>query len=211
MTRTLSGVDPDRRAFRSRCGATDETPSGRALLGRRWRERLGLERGRSVSPSAAGALSSTSSGDGPIPHRCVARWRNRSSASNGWWLIFAPPGEEKRRDLGQTFGESVGLPSTSDPSVGAGRRRPRARIRHRRRHRSADLRAELLCAVLRQGDRFDARPDLDDRARPRIRHRTVVVPRRGAGAPPRIRHHVQHRAGRRGALLLPGRIRRSCS
>ena len=28
---------------------------------------------------------------------------------NGWWLIFAPPGDEKKRDLGQTFGGSVGL------------------------------------------------------------------------------------------------------
>ena len=36
---------------------------------------------------------------------------------NGWWMIFAPPGDEKRRDLGQTFGGAVGLVSTSDPSV----------------------------------------------------------------------------------------------
>jgi putative ABC transport system permease protein len=36
---------------------------------------------------------------------------------NGWWVIFAPPGDEKRRDLGQTLGGAVGLESTSDPSV----------------------------------------------------------------------------------------------
>jgi ABC-type antimicrobial peptide transport system permease subunit len=36
---------------------------------------------------------------------------------NGWWIIFAPEGEEKRRDLGQVFGVAVGLASTSDPSV----------------------------------------------------------------------------------------------
>jgi ABC-type antimicrobial peptide transport system permease subunit len=36
---------------------------------------------------------------------------------NGWWLIFAPPGDEKRLDLGQVFGGVVGLASTSDPSV----------------------------------------------------------------------------------------------
>ena len=35
---------------------------------------------------------------------------------NGWWLIFAPRGDEKRLDLGQVFGGVVGLASTSDPS-----------------------------------------------------------------------------------------------
>ena len=36
---------------------------------------------------------------------------------NGWWTIFAPPGDEKRRDLAKIFGGAVGLESTSDPSV----------------------------------------------------------------------------------------------
>jgi ABC-type antimicrobial peptide transport system permease subunit len=36
---------------------------------------------------------------------------------NGWWTIFAPAGDEKRRDLAQIFGGAVGLESTSDPSV----------------------------------------------------------------------------------------------
>ena len=35
----------------------------------------------------------------------------------GWWTIFAPAGQEKDRDLAQTFGTTTGLPSTSDPSV----------------------------------------------------------------------------------------------
>jgi putative ABC transport system permease protein len=28
---------------------------------------------------------------------------------NGWWTIFAPPGDEKRRDLAQIFGMRSGL------------------------------------------------------------------------------------------------------
>ena len=36
---------------------------------------------------------------------------------NGWWTLFAPPGSEKNRNLGQTFGAAVNLPSTTDPSV----------------------------------------------------------------------------------------------
>jgi ABC-type antimicrobial peptide transport system permease subunit len=36
---------------------------------------------------------------------------------DGWWVVGAPPGSEQRRDLAQTFGTAVGLPSTPDPSV----------------------------------------------------------------------------------------------
>jgi hypothetical protein len=36
---------------------------------------------------------------------------------NGWWIVLAPPGDEKRRDLAQIFGAAVGLGSTADPSV----------------------------------------------------------------------------------------------
>ena len=36
---------------------------------------------------------------------------------NGWWTVFAPPGDGERRDLGSTFGAAVGLCRTSDPSV----------------------------------------------------------------------------------------------
>jgi ABC-type antimicrobial peptide transport system permease subunit len=36
---------------------------------------------------------------------------------HGWWTIFAPAGDEKRRDLGATFGTTAGLPSTTDPAV----------------------------------------------------------------------------------------------
>ena len=37
--------------------------------------------------------------------------------SNGWWLIFAPPGDEKRRDLGRDLRQPVGSSRRSDPSV----------------------------------------------------------------------------------------------
>ncbi|MBI3226290.1 MAG: ABC transporter permease [Mycolicibacterium cosmeticum] len=36
---------------------------------------------------------------------------------NGWWTVTAPAGQEKRRDLAQTFGAATGLPATTDPSV----------------------------------------------------------------------------------------------
>jgi ABC-type antimicrobial peptide transport system permease subunit len=35
---------------------------------------------------------------------------------NGWWTVYAPAGEENRRDLAQRFGAAVGLPHTADPA-----------------------------------------------------------------------------------------------
>jgi putative ABC transport system permease protein len=78
-------------------------------------ERLGLHAGdrvaiggQSLVVSIAGAGQSVTVAT-PLAQSIVG--------DNGWWTIFAPPGDEKRRDLAQIFGTSVGLESTSDPSV----------------------------------------------------------------------------------------------
>ncbi len=113
-TQILSGVteiDGNRVSLR----ANDETPTGQAILGAAVAERLGLSTGDHVVIGGQSLVVSIS-GDGqsvtvatPLAHSVVG--------DNGWWTIFAPPGDEKRRDLARVFGSSVGLESTSDPSV----------------------------------------------------------------------------------------------
>jgi hypothetical protein len=58
------------------------------------------------------------------------------------------------------------------------------------RLRAADVRAEVRRVVLREGDKLDAGPHLDDRSRPRVCDRRVVLPGRRGRAAARIRHHV---------------------
>ncbi len=114
VTRTLSGVTQiDGHSVSLR--GTDETPSGRAVLGTSVAERLGLEPGDRVVVGGRSLVVDVA-GDGQSA-TVASSLAQSIVGSNGWWLIHAPPGEEKRRDLGQAFGESVGLPSTSDPSV----------------------------------------------------------------------------------------------
>jgi putative ABC transport system permease protein len=113
-TRILSGVteiDGNRVSLRG----NDETPTGQAILGAAVAERLGLSTGDHVVIGGQSLVVSIS-GDGqsvtvatPLARLVVG--------DNGWWTIFAPPGDEKRRDLANVFGSSVGLQSTSDPSV----------------------------------------------------------------------------------------------
>jgi putative ABC transport system permease protein len=113
-TRTLSGVteiDGNRVSLRG----NDETPTGQAILGAAVAERLGLSAADHVVIGGQSLVVSIS-GDGqsvtvatPLAQSVVG--------DNGWWKIFAPPGDEKRRDLARAFGSSVGLESTSDPSV----------------------------------------------------------------------------------------------
>jgi ABC-type antimicrobial peptide transport system permease subunit len=113
-TRTLSGVTEVDGNTVSLHG-NDETPSDQAVLGAAVAERLGLSTGDRVVIGGQSVIVSVS-GSGqsitvatPLAHEVVG--------DNGWWTIFAPPGDEKRRDLAQIFGSSVGLGSTSDPSV----------------------------------------------------------------------------------------------
>lgn len=94
---------------------SDETTSGQAALGSEVAKRLDLQSGDRVVVGGQSLIVSVA-GNGqsitvatPLAHSVVG--------DNGWWLIFAPAGDEKRRDLGQVFGGAVGLESTSDPSV----------------------------------------------------------------------------------------------
>lgn len=113
-TRTLSGIttiDGNTVSLRG----NDETPSGQATLGAKLAERLGLRAGDQVAVGGQSLVVSVASSGQSIT---VATTLAQSIVGdNGWWTIFAPPGDEKRRDLAQVFGSAVGLESTSDPSV----------------------------------------------------------------------------------------------
>jgi putative ABC transport system permease protein len=113
-TRTLSGLTTIDGTTVSVRG-NDQTPSGQAILGTALAERLGLQTGdrvvvggQNLVVGIAGAGQSVTVAT-PVAQSIVG--------DNGWWTIFAPPGDEKRRDLAQIFGDAVGLESTSDPSV----------------------------------------------------------------------------------------------
>ncbi|HJT96199.1 MAG TPA: ABC transporter permease [Mycobacterium sp.] len=113
-TRTLSGIttiDGNTVSLRG----NDETPSGQATLGAKLAERLGLRAGDQVAVGGQSLVVSVASSGQSIT---VATTLAQSIVGdNGWWTIFARPGDEKRRDLAQVFGSAVGLESTSDPSV----------------------------------------------------------------------------------------------
>ena len=113
-TRVLSGVIDINGSTVSLRGS-DQIANGQATLGSEVANRLGLHPGDRVVVGGQ-RLIVTVAGSGqsvtvatPLAQSMVG--------DNGWWVIFAPPGDEKRRDLGQTFGGAVGLESTSDPSV----------------------------------------------------------------------------------------------
>jgi ABC-type antimicrobial peptide transport system permease subunit len=114
VTRTLSGrteINGEPVSLRG----SDEIPSSQAELGAPLAERLSLKPGDRV---VVGGRSLVVDVSGTGQSITVASSLAQSVVGgNGWWLIFAPPGGEKRRDLGRTFGTSVGLESTPDPSV----------------------------------------------------------------------------------------------
>ena len=113
-TRTLSGTTELNGTSVSLRGR-DEIPSGQAVLGSGLSDRLSLAKGARV---VVGGQSLTVSVAGAGQSIDVASDVAASVVGeNGWWTVFAPPGDEKRRDLGSTFGGAVGLPYTSDPSV----------------------------------------------------------------------------------------------
>ena len=113
-TRTLSGLTEINGQTVSLRG-NDETPNGQALLGAPLAEQLGLNPGDRVVVGERSLLVDVTGGGHSMT---VATPLAQSIVgTNGWWLVFAPPGDEKRRDLGQTLSSSVGLESTSDPSV----------------------------------------------------------------------------------------------
>jgi hypothetical protein len=113
-TRTLSGlteIDSQTVSLRG----NDEIPSGQAVVGSAVAERLNLSPGdRVVVGGQSLVVGVVGQGQSitvatPLAQTIVG--------SNGWWLIVAPSGDEKRRDLAQIFSSAVGIESTSDPSV----------------------------------------------------------------------------------------------
>ena len=112
--RTLSGVTTINGTSVSIRGS-DEIPSGQARLGSGLAERLGLQPGdRVVVGGQSLLIDVVGSGQSVVVATDLAR---PLVGEKGWWTIFAPPGQEKNRDLGQTFGAATGLPATSDPST----------------------------------------------------------------------------------------------
>ena len=112
--RTLSGVT-DVGGMKVALRGSDEIAPGQTILGSALAARLGVSEGDQV---VVGGQSLTVAVTGSGQSMTVA---NDVAATvvgeHGWWTVFAPPGDEKRRDLGATFGAAVGLPDTSDPSV----------------------------------------------------------------------------------------------
>jgi putative ABC transport system permease protein len=113
-TRVLSGVIEFNGSTVSLRGI-DEIPSGQAALGSGVANRLGLHSGDRVVVGGQSLVVNVAGGGQSIA--VATRLAQSVVGDNGWWIIFAPAGDEKRRDLGQTFGAAVGLESASDPSV----------------------------------------------------------------------------------------------
>jgi hypothetical protein len=114
VTRTLSGrteIDGRTVSLRGNDGISDD----RAVLGAPLAERLRLRTGDRVVVSGRSLVVDVSGTGQSIT--VASSLAESVVGGNGWWLISAPPGDEKRRDLGQTFGAAAGLASTSDPSV----------------------------------------------------------------------------------------------
>jgi len=114
VSRTLSGITEIYGHTVSLRGS-GQTRSGHAVLGAPLAERLSLQSGdRVVVDGQSLVVDVNGTGQSMTVSTQLAE---SVVGSKGWWLIFAPQGEEKRRDLGQTLASSVGLESTSDPSV----------------------------------------------------------------------------------------------
>jgi putative ABC transport system permease protein len=113
-TRTLSGTT-ELNGMTVSLRGRDEIPGGQAILGSGLADRLGLAKGDHVVVGGQG-LTVTVAGAGQSID-VASDVAASVVGENGWWTVFAPPGDEKRRDLGSTFGGAVGLPYTSDPSV----------------------------------------------------------------------------------------------
>ena len=94
---------------------TDEILSGNATLGSGLAQRLRVEAGDAIT---IGGQRVTVAVDGSGQSATVSSALAQSVVGDkGWWTVYAPAGEEKRRDIATIFGTAVGLPSTADPSV----------------------------------------------------------------------------------------------
>jgi putative ABC transport system permease protein len=111
---TLSGTT-DINGVRVSLRGNAETADGQATLGSAVAQRLGLRDGDQIIVGDQSlAVRVRGQGESVTVSASLAR---SVVGGNGWWTIFAPPGQEKSRSLGSTFGDAVGLRSTSDPSV----------------------------------------------------------------------------------------------
>jgi putative ABC transport system permease protein len=111
---TLSGVTTVDGASISLRGS-DQIPSGQVALGSALADRLGLTQGATMVIGDQGlVVGIAGTGQSATVSTDLAR---SLVGEKGWWTLFAPPGQEKSRKLGQTFGAATGLPSTTDPAV----------------------------------------------------------------------------------------------
>jgi ABC-type antimicrobial peptide transport system permease subunit len=111
---TLSGVTTVDGSSVSLRGS-DRIPSGQVSLGSALADRLGLTRGATmVIGDQSLVVGIAGTGQSATVSTDLAR---SLVGEKGWWTLFAPPGQEKNRNLGQTFGAATGLPSTTDPAV----------------------------------------------------------------------------------------------
>jgi ABC-type antimicrobial peptide transport system permease subunit len=112
--RVLSGLTQiDGHSVSLRGG--DEIPSGEAVLGSAVAERLAVQPGDRVVIGGQSLIVRVEGSGQSV--RVATSLAQSIVGDNGWWTVFAPPGEEMRRDLAAIFGAAVGLESTADPSV----------------------------------------------------------------------------------------------
>lgn len=112
--RTLSGVT-DIAGVPVSLRGVDEIPSGEARFGSALAERIGVADGATVNVGGQ-SLTAAIVGSGQ------SVWVSTGLASTlvgdrGWWTVFAPEGQDKRKDLGATFGAASDLPATYDPAT----------------------------------------------------------------------------------------------
>jgi len=113
-TRVPSGIT-DINGNKVSLRGSNEIASGQATLGAELASRLHLHPGdRLVIGGQSLVVNVAGSGQSIIVGTPLAQ---SVVGDKGWWLIFSPAADQKRRDLGQIIGGAVGLPSTSDPSV----------------------------------------------------------------------------------------------
>ncbi|KKF01550.1 ABC transporter permease [Mycolicibacterium obuense] len=112
--RTLSGVAEVSGQPVSLRGR-DDIATGEAAVATGAAERLGLADGDRVTVGGqALQVRVRGVGESIVVPTSVAE---SVVGQSGWWIVSAPAGSEKRRDLAQTFAAEVGLPATPDPSV----------------------------------------------------------------------------------------------
>lgn len=94
---------------------SDAVEPGRAVLGSAVADTLGVSAGDEITVAGRGLVIDV---DGAGQSVVVASDVAQSVVGeNGWWTLFAPDGQETRRDLGQTVGAATGLASTTDPAM----------------------------------------------------------------------------------------------